>query len=448
MWELGLFGGLFLASDEHDLYDPDSAGAQPLWRVAPDVGLRLGYFPLRPLGVELDFDLIPTRSRTITNDLALVYGFGGHAVVQLPFYSVVPFFVVGGGLLGIRSHIATLGNDVDPAFRYGGGIKVMCNRWVAARVDVRSNVSAAANRQRSGTQHLQILFGLTFTLGRAKEVPVPPPVEPPDPDRDKDGILNERDQCPDKPGVAPHGCPDTDGDGFRDDQDACPEVAGVHPDGCPAKDTDKDGINDPLDKCVEEPETWNGYEDEDGCPDELPAKVKEFSGTIEGIAFDFNKDTIRPSSTPTLDRAVETLKEYPDIKVKIIGHTDDVGSHEFNVDLSRRRAEAVRDYLIKGGVEPVRVTTEGRGPAEPVAPNDSEENRAKNRRIEFQIVWDRPAPASQPTERSESSGAPPRQETPTKPRQETPTKPRQETPTKPRNAAPARLPPKKPPEPR
>ena len=94
----------------------------------------------------------------------------------------------------------------------------------------------------------------------------------------------------------------------------------------------------------------------------------------------------RPVSRTVLDKAVAVLKEYPDVRVNIVGHTDDVGAAEFNLDLSRRRAEAVKKYLVDHGIDSGRVTTEGRGSTDPDVPNDSEINRAKNRRIEFEIT--------------------------------------------------------------
>ena len=386
MIELGLFGGVFLADPEHDLYDPRTAPQEPLWEAAPDVGVRLGYFPLRVLGVEAEFSAVPNRVRSLTDDPVFVYGFRGHAIAQLPFHSVTPFFLASGGLLGVRSNIILLGNDIDPAVHYGGGVKVFFNRWLGARVEARNIISALEARQDSATSHVQVLAGLTFTFLRAKPKPIPVQPPPPDPDRDKDGFRNEVDECPDEPGVAPHGCPDTDGDGFRDSEDECPEVPGVAPAGCPAVDTDGDGILDPVDACPEVKENYNGYEDEDGCPDELPEKVKKFTGTIEGIFFEFNEAKIRPESKPKLDEAVEILKEYENIRVRITGHTDDVGTPEFNEELSEKRAAAVKQYLVDEGVDPDRIETEGKGATDPLVPNTTDENRAKNRRIEFQVI--------------------------------------------------------------
>jgi OmpA-OmpF porin, OOP family len=382
--ELGISAGVFIPSERHDLYDPKSAPPEPFWKAGVDLSVRAGFYPLRALGVEAEFNAMPTRIRSVTNDPVFVYGFQAHVVVQLPFYSVVPFFLAGGGLIGVRSaSLVLLGKDVDAAVHYGGGVKINLHPVVGLRFEARNIIAATEALQNSGTANIQVLGGLTFTLGRK---PPPEPIKPPPPkdnDIDKDGILNEIDHCPTEPGVAPHGCPDSDGDTFIDKKDACPEVPGVAPDGCPIKDTDNDSFLDPDDDCVFEPETWNGLQDGDGCPDDLPP---EFTGTIAGIDFDFNKDTIRASSKPVLDKAVAVLKEFPDVRVKIVGHTDDVGTEAFNLDLSRRRAEAVKKYMTDAGIDVARVETEGRGALEPVAPNDIEANRAKNRRIDFEVI--------------------------------------------------------------
>ncbi|MEP0862861.1 MAG: OmpA family protein [Ignavibacterium sp.] len=104
---------------------------------------------------------------------------------------------------------------------------------------------------------------------------------------------------------------------------------------------------------------------------------------LEGITFDKNKATIKPESEPTLWDAYTTLKNYPEMVVEISGHTDNVGSRKSNIELSIRRANAVKDWLVKRGIEPERIQTKGYGPDRPVAPNNSEENKRKNRRIEF-----------------------------------------------------------------
>ena len=146
-----------------------------------------------------------------------------------------------------------------------------------------------------------------------------------------------------------------------------------------------DGISAPTDRCPDQPETGNNIEDEDGCPDELPAEVQRFSGVIEGIRFDNNKATIRADSQPLLDSAAQVLVNYPKLGLEIIGYTDDRGRRERNVELSRQRADAVGDYLVGKGVQRGRLRTRGAGPDEPVADNKTPAGRAANRRIEFRL---------------------------------------------------------------
>jgi len=109
--------------------------------------------------------------------------------------------------------------------------------------------------------------------------------------------------------------------------------------------------------------------------------------TLRGIYFDFNKATIKPESYPTLNEAVKILKDNPRLRVRIEGHTDSVGSDEYNLKLSQARADAVKNYLVKqGGIDPGRIESLGKGEKEPIASNDTEDGRALNRRIEFIVI--------------------------------------------------------------
>jgi outer membrane protein OmpA-like peptidoglycan-associated protein len=114
--------------------------------------------------------------------------------------------------------------------------------------------------------------------------------------------------------------------------------------------------------------------------------VKEFMGVIAGIEFDNNQASIRPSSDPALDKAVSVLTEYPSLRVEIIGHTDNRGSREYTLELSQRRADAVKAYLVAKGVDPSRIQTTGAGPDTPLTTNDTAAGRQKNRRIEFRPI--------------------------------------------------------------
>ncbi|MGB1012588.1 MAG: OmpA family protein [Nannocystaceae bacterium] len=409
MVELGVFGGILIVSDDHDFYHPDTAPQKQLWRFGADIGLRAAYFPLSFLGVEAEFSANPTRVRIASDDPVFVYGLRGHAILQSPGTRITPFILGGYGMMGIASNDQLLGNDIDPVGHWGGGVKVFLNRYLALRLDARHLIGAHAARQGDSTGHVQVLAGLSFTLNRNKgtddrdgdgfrdavdRCPLTPGVEPdgcPARDLDGDGLFDHVDKCPCAPGPEPDGCPldtDTDGDGFLDTVDKCPNEPGVAPDGCPVLDTDGDGFNDDVDTCPKLPETRNGFQDDDGCPDELPEEVEEFNGVIQGIFFDFGKATIKKESEVTLDKAAGVLRKFSTIKVEIAGHTDNVGDEAANQKLSEDRAAAVKQWLIDHGVEGDRVSTVGFGPSQPIDTNDTEAGRAKNRRIEFHVGAD------------------------------------------------------------
>lgn len=235
-------------------------------------------------------------------------------------------------------------------------------------------------------------------LDRDDECPNEPGVAPTGcPDRDGDGILDRDDQCPDEAGVAPHGCPDRDGDGVLDADDFCPDKAGPKPHGCP--DSDGDGIPDHLDKCPNEKETINGFEDEDGCPDvgrSLVVVQKDRIAILDIVHFDTDKDVIQSRSFGLLKQVALTIKANPEItNLRVEGHTDDVGGHVHNLDLSQRRAESVVRFLVAEGVEEGRLVAKGFSFDRPVRPNTNKKNRAANRRVEFNIIADEPVDAAQ-----------------------------------------------------
>jgi OOP family OmpA-OmpF porin len=395
MVELGLFGGAFFPNKRHELFDADTSlpqqGYQRLNNVGLEVGGRVGYYPLRLLGIEAEGGVMPTMKAG--GERATMYTVRGGAVLQLPFWSVVPFATIGGGMLGVSSDRAALGNDIDPALHVGGGVKVFLNRWIGLRLDVRDVISHKQGVDATfKASNLEILLGLTIALNRKKDEKKPEP-KPAPVDTDGDGFFDDVDACVNEAETVndykdDDGCPekDTDGDGFWDDQDACVDVAGVAPDGCPPPDTDGDGILDKDDQCIEQPETKNNYQDTDGCPDEIPQEISKFSGVIEGIYFDTGKDTIKKSSFKILNNAVDVLTKFPDVKIKINGHTDNQGKPENNMDLSRRRAESVKNYFVGKGIAEDRIKTEGFGQDKPIEDNGTKAGRAKNRRIEFELV--------------------------------------------------------------
>jgi len=205
-------------------------------------------------------------------------------------------------------------------------------------------------------------------------------------DDDMDGVGNSIDQCPNTPrGVMVDnvGCPiDSDGDGIADYLDKCPDTpSGVKVDklGCPLPelDSDGDGVFDSKDRC---PDTPKGIEvDEFGCPIPL---VENITVTLN-VEFDFDKTDVKNLYNADLERVANVLTAYPKTNVELDGHADSIGTDEYNMDLSNRRAESVKRELVeKYNIDASRISTRGYGESKPVASNDTPEGRMKNRRVE------------------------------------------------------------------
>ena len=217
---------------------------------------------------------------------------------------------------------------------------------------------------------------------------------PPVADRDHDGIPDPEDACPDEAGPknddpSLNGCPDRDGDGVPDKVDACPDVPGVKTtnpktNGCPA-DRDGDGIPDDKDACPDDPGPPNADPAKNGCP-LVVVRDKEIV-INEQVQFDTAKSTIKSASDGLLDSVAAVLKTHTEIKkIEVQGHTDNVGSKGLNKQLSNDRAAAVMKALVKRGVGQERLVSKGYGQDVPIASNDTDEGRAKNRRVQFVIV--------------------------------------------------------------
>lgn len=224
----------------------------------------------------------------------------------------------------------------------------------------------------------------------------------PNMDKDGDGIFDKDDKCPDDPedkdGFEDEdGCPDTDNDkdGILDKDDKCPDDAEdkdgfEDEDGCPDLDNDHDGIPDVDDKCPMEPETINGNEDEDGCPDKGKTMVRMTETKIEildKVYFDTAKATIKPRSHNLLGQVASILKANPEVtKLRVEGHTDSRGKDAYNMELSEARSQSVRSFLVDKGIDPARLEAHGYGEDRPIDSNKSRRGRAKNRRVEFNII--------------------------------------------------------------
>lgn len=206
------------------------------------------------------------------------------------------------------------------------------------------------------------------------------------PDMDGDGIADKDDLCPELKGKPnTKGCPDKDNDGTPDKYDACPDAPGsIKNRGCPWKDTDKDGVLDKNDKCPNQ----IGPVNNNGCPYPKLSQVEKdkIDAFAKTILFDLGKANLKKESKATLDNVVKIMKKYPNEKFYIAGHSDNTFTKEYNLTLSKDRANNVRDYLISKGINANRLTAEGFGEDKPITTNETVEGRQQNRRVEILLV--------------------------------------------------------------
>ena len=360
--------------------------------------LSVGYNFTRMLGAELAADLSPKEA----NDLSIYHLHLDLIVHPFSHDWVVPFVGVGPTF---ATEVAAAGNDSDPGLNALVGVKLYPWEHVGFRADVRYIARFGTDDGEKTHHDMIVAAGLFISFGGEAEeevevlldtdgdgflddvdaCPTVPGVESAKgcPDRDLDTVTDPDDACPDDPGKPElAGCPDTDGDGIIDNDDRCVETPGV-PEYQGCADRDADQIADPDDRCPNIP----GVKLYQGCPPPPPVElVQKFTGTIEGITFEFDSDVIRPESFPVLDEAYEALALYPQLLLLVEGHTSAEGERDHNMDLSQRRADSVKRYLTDKGIDPERVQTQGFGPDRPVASNDTEEDRAANRRIEFKLL--------------------------------------------------------------
>lgn len=232
------------------------------------------------------------------------------------------------------------------------------------------------------------------------------------PDTDGDGIKDSEDECPQTAGIAKlKGCPDTDGDGIKDSEDLCPSLAGpAETKGCP--DSDKDGVLDKDDRCpnVAGSPALKGCPDrdkdgvadiDDDCPD-IPGEVglkgcasvsqlkkdslQRIVLELKDKTFKYGSAEVNPAMIPRLEDLIREIKAHPHVKIRITGHTDHLGEESRNKELSLARANSVAKYLRDRGVKN-EIIVKGEGEGKPIAPNNTEEGRRKNRRVDVELDY-------------------------------------------------------------
>lgn len=206
------------------------------------------------------------------------------------------------------------------------------------------------------------------------------------PDTDEDGVEDAKDDCPDVAGLAEfNGCADTDGDGIADPNDDCPDVVGIAANkGCPEnvdKDRDKDGVLNAVDEC---PDTY-GPASNKGCPEVAKEDVAVADIAFKNLEFETSRAIIKSSSFTSLENLVTILKTNPTYKLRVDGHTDNIGSEASNMTLSENRANAVKTYLTGKGIDASRIVIKAFGESKPIATNDTAAGRQENRRVELEL---------------------------------------------------------------
>lgn len=204
------------------------------------------------------------------------------------------------------------------------------------------------------------------------------------PDSDLDGIINHNDECPYEVGPRyTNGCPDSDLDSIPDKTDHCPQLAGpIEYMGCP--DTDGDGVTDPNDECPKTP----GPKSNNGCPTLSRQEQEVINAAFGNLEFETKKSIIKNQSFYTLDKLAERMQKNSEWYLRLSGHTDAIGTEEFNLQLSENRAHAVRDYLLDKGLSERRFIIQFFGESDPIADNKTEVGKQLNRRVEMKILFE------------------------------------------------------------
>jgi OOP family OmpA-OmpF porin len=370
-------------------------------------GGRFGLNMSPKLGFEASLGVSRATS-SLDNTVSRIWISHANLVYHLLSGSFTPFVSGGLGSLSATGGAAT---DQDQMhFDVGGGVKMWMSDYMALRGDLHGYWGRASDSPTDDRLYGDIMATVSLAVGLGATRSLPEDVDAdgiPDesdrcgetpagvavdsfgcpPDVDRDGVPDHRDSCTNTPlhaWVDDRGCPtDDDADGVYDGIDRClgtPQRATVDRRGCPV-DSDSDGVYDGLDRCIDTP--VGTKVDEYGCPIIEPIERKI---VLHSINFSSGKAELLPSSYGSLDEVAESILDHPDARFEVRGYADAMGSESLNLALTQRRAESVREYLIAQGVDPKRIKARGYGEADPIAPNDTSEGRAMNRRVEFHRI--------------------------------------------------------------
>jgi outer membrane protein OmpA-like peptidoglycan-associated protein len=384
--QLGAFvGPRIFASDQKLGFIPD-APAHPSLGSSVAFGGRIAHPLFEFLVPEAELAFSPTSTNSVGGaDSASVFWLDPRLHMRFQFMSgerFQPFAVLGGGApIALSSAKRTFDSGIVGEGYLGGGFKFDTNKGFLLRFDARVAFVPGkkwVDENDEGSlvgYEIDVGLGIEFDLGHKKKKVIEGP--PPEADDDRDGIANGKDACIDRA---------EDHDGFEDT------------DGCPEIDNDNDRVLDVADKCPAVVETFNGFQDDDGCPDTVPADVDALRGTIEGLIYAEAETVVRDSAVAHIQKIAKTMEANPSIRVVLVGYTDDREAKQFApknappedvaelaVDLSKARAEAVRQVLTANGIIDSRVIVDGRGAEEPVADNDKPKGRLANRRVEIKL---------------------------------------------------------------
>jgi outer membrane protein OmpA-like peptidoglycan-associated protein len=355
--QIGGFAGVHLFNDDNEL-GQDDYGAAGSPENALAFGVRVSRAFADMVTAEGELAIVPSNMRIEDVDV-VVFGWrlqGLYHPVRLDRFEPFALFGVGGSTAA-SSDSDLFQNDTDLVVHAGLGARVAIGQYWGLRLDARLALPPSSETE-SVTADGEILLGLYKGFGPPAAPPPPPAPATPttrDPADPRDGVEPVVEKAPPPPPLPADG----DGDGLLDDKDRCPK----------------------------EPETANGFDDIDGCPDEVPPEVQKLTGVISGIQFAQGAAVkLAPGSAAVLDEAVAMLKKYPTVRIEISGHTDSSGDEEKNRALSQERADAVRAYLVQHGIDGGRLDSKGYGPQFPIGNNATPEGRAQNRRVEFKLL--------------------------------------------------------------